>query len=164
MGIEVKITAESTSDLHEQMAALLAGAAVNFSVQETTQLGIARDIEAIGEGAEEAAATPAPKPRGRKKADKEPAERNVSTGSTAESTPSVGTASTTTEAGPSNQEDEPQVVYEDVRKAVVALSLAKGRDATVKVLSQFGVDHATKLKPEQWVDAVAELNAAMEVA
>lgn len=58
--------------------------------------------------------------------------------------------------------DEPAAAleYADVSKAVLDLVKAKGRDAAVEVLTQFGVSHAKELKPEQWAEALEALNAA----
>lgn len=158
MGIEVKITADSTADLHSQLASLLAGTAQNFVVP---QGAIEPKPDPI--------ATDKPARASRKKIEPKPGvvaemvdEGNEPTGSTEPGTPSSGTASEATESGAAAQENEPTVEYVDVQKAVTQLGAAKGRDAVVKVLNDLGVDHATKLKPEQWADAIAELQAAKE--
>lgn len=68
----------------------------------------------------------------------------------------AGSASDT--ASPEDDTDAPQAAsYDDVKNAVVALAAAKGRDAAVAVLDQFGVDHASKLTEEQWPEAVQAL-------
>ena len=151
MGIELKITADSVADLNNQMALLLNGAPIVVDVK-TTEEGPRVD-------------TPK-KPSRTRKAEPAPEATNEaaaesSSGESGETTSTSTTA--TTDASPSEpaqDNDEPQVVYADVQKAVTHLAASKGRDAVMKVLGSFGVDHGTKLKPEQWVDAVAELEKA----
>lgn len=75
-----------------------------------------------------------------------------------EAAPSAGSADTPTDT---TSDPESSVTYEDVRKAVLALSAAKGRDTTVDVLGAFGVDHASKLTKDQWPQALAKLQGAM---
>lgn len=53
------------------------------------------------------------------------------------------------------------VTYDDVKALVLQVSKDKGRDAAAAVLSGFGVAKAPELKPEQYVDAVAQLKAAL---
>lgn len=158
MGIEVKIEAASAEELHQHIVSLASRFATNVTFPA--------DPVATPEDEPPARAT-----RSRKKAEKVevPAdsawqpEGNEPTGSTDENTPSSGTASEATEAGEPDPADEPTLEYADVQKAVTQLAAAKGRDAVLAVYKKFSVDHATKLKPEQWADAVAELNAAREV-
>lgn len=52
------------------------------------------------------------------------------------------------------------VTYDQVKDAILALSKAKGRDAVVKLLTQFGAAKGPDLKPEQY----AEFHKAAEVA
>lgn len=53
--------------------------------------------------------------------------------------------------------DAPAITYKDVQAAVVAAVKAGKRSNVVALLEAFGVDHAEKLKPEQWPDALAKL-------
>lgn len=53
------------------------------------------------------------------------------------------------------------VTYDDVKRAVLDLSKAKGSPAAKAVLQGLGVDKAPDLKPEQYADAVAQCVAAM---
>jgi hypothetical protein len=49
--------------------------------------------------------------------------------------------------------------YEEVRKAVVALSLKKGRDVTVELLGKFDVPEGQKadvIDPARWADFIAQ--------
>lgn len=58
---------------------------------------------------------------------------------------------------------EPTVDYPTLQKAVFALANAKGRDAVVELIkAEFGVGSAKELKPGQWADALAKVNAALE--
>ena len=58
---------------------------------------------------------------------------------------------------------EPAVDYPTLQKAVFALANAKGRDAVIGLMKDtFGVGSAKELKPEQWADALAAVNAALE--
>lgn len=51
--------------------------------------------------------------------------------------------------------------YEDVKKLVLKMSSEKGREPTVALLGTFGVAKAPDLKPEQFADVIAALNAAL---
>lgn len=148
MGIELKITADSVADLNEQMASLLNGAPIIVDLKSGPQ-GEVVDI-------------PSRKPRGTTKP-KASAEENAATSETS-TEPTAPSTESTTEATSSTSEAEPTVTYADVQKAVTTLAAARGRDAVIDVLSMFGVDHGTKLKPEQWADALAELEKAKEPA
>jgi hypothetical protein len=157
VGIEIRIEAASAADLHAQMAALLAGAAPNFGFDGRCREYGDSDADVLNRGLEQARehgiiapADPepgedkrAPKPRGRKPKDEPQAPEEPK----ADDTPPA---------------DEPEITYADVQKAVTQLAAARGRDAVVGVFKQFGVDHGTKLKSEQWGAAIAELTAARE--
>jgi hypothetical protein len=134
VGIELKITADNATELAALIADLAGGA--------TTQ-------------------TPETKARRSRKTETAPTdEGNAGTSSTASESPSSGTGSTQTETGTQSPADEPTIEYAQVRSAVMSLAAKKGRDAVIEVLSNFGVDNATKLKEEQWADALAELQKA----
>lgn len=171
MGIEVKIEAASAEELHQHIVSLASRFATNVTFpadpiatseevaeeqpkKRTTKKSTANSVEATASSTHSAA---------RASASPAAIEGNEPTGSTDENTPSSGTASEATEAGEPDPADEPTLEYADVQKAVTQLAAAKGRDAVLAVYKKFSVDHATKLKPEQWADAVAELNAAREV-
>lgn len=140
MGIEVKITADSTADLHTQIAELLAGTGGEVAAPKAKR-GSRKTAEAAEPSADEG---------------------NAGTGSGASDSQSSGTGSTQTEAGLSNQDDKPTIEYAQVRSAVMSLAAKKGREAVVEVLATFGVDNATKLQEAQWAAALAELEKAAE--
>ena len=54
------------------------------------------------------------------------------------------------------------VTYDDVKALVIAVSRTKGEAAARAVLAGLGVAKAPALKPEQYAQAVAELQAALE--
>ena len=62
-------------------------------------------------------------------------------------------------------EPEPEPVaepvsYPAVQDAVLAYATAKGKDATLRILAQFGVTTATKLAPEQYAAVVTAFGEA----
>ena len=72
---------------------------------------------------------------------------SVPNAASAETAPPASTAAT----------DAPAITYKDVQAAVVAAVKAGNRTNVVDLLKDFGVDHAEKLTPEQWPDALAKL-------
>jgi hypothetical protein len=56
---------------------------------------------------------------------------------------------------------ETPATYEQAAKAITALSRAKGRDAAVAVLSQFGASKLPDVKPDQFAAVVAAAEKAM---
>ena len=52
------------------------------------------------------------------------------------------------------------VSYPAVQDAVLAYATAKGKDATLRILAQFGVTTATKLAPEQYAAVVTAFGEA----
>jgi hypothetical protein len=162
VGIELKITADSVADLNNQMALLLNGAPIVVDLKAAAP-GDTATIDAT-----KLATRKAKKPKADKAdAGNAPAPEATSEATSESSNGAAGETSTTsttatTTASPS--EDEPTIVYADVQKAVNGLAAAKGRDAVIKILNDFGVDHATKLKEEQWADVVAEMQQAKEAA
>jgi hypothetical protein len=58
------------------------------------------------------------------------------------------------------EDGEDDVDYADVQKAVVKAAKANGRDFVAERLKRFGkkVDHASKLKPEQFAEFIEALN------
>ena len=59
--------------------------------------------------------------------------------------------------------DTPAIAYKDVQAAVVAAVKAGKRADVVTLLTEFGVDHAEKLTPEQWPAVHAELTKLVGV-
>jgi hypothetical protein len=51
--------------------------------------------------------------------------------------------------------------YQDAASAITKLSRAKGRDAAVAVLQQFGAAKLPDVKPEQFADVIAAAEEAM---
>lgn len=74
----------------------------------------------------------------------------------AASVPNAASAETAQQASTAAT-DAPAITYKDVQTAVVAAVKAGKRDNVVALLKGFGVDHAEKLTPEQWPDALAKL-------
>jgi len=73
------------------------------------------------------------------------------------------------EKAPAKAPEKPQAApaeakgpeYADVRAAALALAKAKpGGNAVTTLLAEFGVDHASKLAPEQWGDFIARAQEA----
>jgi len=54
------------------------------------------------------------------------------------------------------------IAVPEVNTAIIALAKAKGRDAAVAVLKQFGVAKVPELKAEQYADVIAAAKKAME--
>lgn len=74
----------------------------------------------------------------------------------AASAPTAAAAETAQQASTAAA-DAPAISYKDVQAAVVAAVKAGKRANVVDLLKDFGVDHAEKLTPEQWPDALAKL-------
>lgn len=72
------------------------------------------------------------------------------------SVPNAASAETAQQASTAAT-DAPAITYKDVQTAVVAAVKAGKRANVVDLLKDFGVDHAEKLTPEQWPDALAKL-------
>lgn len=71
---------------------------------------------------------------------------------------------TTTATSQPSESESAAVSYDDVKKATNALSAAKGRDATIAVLSRFGVKKATELDAAQWADYIEHAGKVTEGA
>lgn len=74
----------------------------------------------------------------------------------AASVPAAASAETAQQASTAAT-DAPTITYKDVQTAVVAAVKAGKRSNVVDLLKDFGVDHAEKLTPEQWPDALTKL-------
>lgn len=74
----------------------------------------------------------------------------------AASVPNAASAETAQQASTAAT-DAPAITYKDVQTAVVAAVKAGKRSNVVALLAEFGVEHAEKLTPEQWPDALAKL-------
>jgi hypothetical protein len=59
-------------------------------------------------------------------------------------------------------EDKPALEYATVSKAIVSLAAKHGRPAALAVLEPFGVTSGKDLKPEQWAEALAAAETALE--
>lgn len=82
----------------------------------------------------------------------EATEGNAAAASSAPEAPAASTASSSA-----------AVDYPTLQKAVFALANSKGRDSVIGLMKDtFGVGSAKELKPEQWADALAAVNAALE--
>jgi len=108
-------------------------------------------------------ATPAPKAErvAKPKAEPKPeaAEGNAAAASSEPATTAAPAASSTASEQPAA--DAPAITIADVNAAIIGLAKAKGRDAAVAVLKEFGVAKAPELKPEQYPAVVAAAKKAM---
>jgi hypothetical protein len=86
------------------------------------------------------------------KADPKPAAAAKSATPPEQSAPAATTADSSSEA---------HATYEQAAQAITALSRAKGRDAAVAVLSQFGASKLPDVKPDQFAAVVAAAEKAM---
>ena len=81
--------------------------------------------------------------------------------------PEVARTQTTAEAPDApdqkaeNSVAAPALKYDDVAKAVLAVSQKHGRDAAIGVLKQFGLETLKAAKPEQFADIKAAANKAL---
>lgn len=66
----------------------------------------------------------------------------------------VATAPTETK-----QAEQQAPTYDDVKAKVLTLSKDKGRDQVVAILQRYGVAKAPDLKPEQYADIIADIDA-----
>jgi hypothetical protein len=55
---------------------------------------------------------------------------------------------------PAAEQQQQPVTYDNVKAAVNGLAKAKGRDAVIAALGEFGLKNATEAKPEQWPEIV----------
>lgn len=69
------------------------------------------------------------------------------------------TATTSSEAGAVVGDPE---LFEKVKVLTKDVSKSKGRDAAVELLSTFGAERATQLKPEQWPEFIEAAEAILE--
>lgn len=106
-----------------------------------------------------AASEPKMKPKPAPKADEGKAEDPKNVVNAAE-TPTASPAAETASAAVSPADDA-KIEYAQVSTAVLSLVKAKGRDAAVAVLSQFGVGNAKELAEAQWPEALEALNAEL---
>lgn len=91
----------------------------------------------------------------------EPEEKNEKPGKKAGAAQTADKTSTTTTEVAAPAETAALITYDDVAKAIIALSKEKGRDAAVAVLTKLGVAKATDLKMEQYANAIAAAKAAL---
>ena len=137
--INLTITADNAADLHSQLRALLSG---TVPTQATV---VAQLNEPDAPKATRATKKETP-PAADTKTDEQPK----------------------TEAGPAPAEaeaSEGEITYDThVKPAILDVSANYGgREAVLKLLSDFNVDHASKLTPDQWpalLEKVAEMKAA----
>lgn len=165
--IELKIIANDPHDLRAQLAALLGTTSPTAVLNEHKGSGTTVILDANltaplaepakrGRPAKSATAAEAPAPQAT-------AASSASGGGTATEAGSAATGAGTGQTG----SDEPQgeIAYDThIKPAILDVSANHGgREAVLKLLSDFNVDHASKLTPEQWpalLEKVAELRAA----
>ena len=73
-----------------------------------------------------------------------------------DSAPSAADAASAAQASTAAT-DAPALKYDDIKAGVVAAIKAGHRQKVMDLLAKLGVDHAEKLKPEQWPEAHAAL-------
>lgn len=75
-------------------------------------------------------------------------------------------AATPAEQAPAEAVEPPQaapaVDYPTVQAAILKLANSKGRDLALEILAGFGAKAGKELKPEQYGEALAAFNAALE--
>lgn len=137
---------------------------ITVTVHDAAQLNAI--MAALGTtGLQPAATAPAPvadKPKATKpKVEPKPqvAEGNDAAASSAPASPAAPAASSTDSEQPAA--DAPAVTIADVNAAIIGLAKAKGRDAAVAVLKDFGVAKAPELKADQYAAVVAAAKKAM---
>lgn len=138
---------------------------ITVTVHDAAQLNAI--MAALGTtGLQPAATAPvADKPKATKpKAEPKPqvaeaAEGNDAAASSAPATTAAPAASSTDSEQPAA--DAPAVTIADVNAAIIGLAKAKGRDAAVAVLKDFGVAKAPELKVDQYAAVVAAAKKAM---
>lgn len=156
MSIEQAL-AENTSAIRELIAAIKAGVPTT-AAQVAAVVTEAKATPCAGHDAETAKAeTKATKTK------KETAQATVANNG-ASSTPENTSASADAAAQEPAAEDPAtsaaaSVSYEDVKKAIIKLSQAKGRDAVVATLAKFGANAGPQLKPEQYAEFIAAAGA-----
>lgn len=65
-------------------------------------------------------------------------------------------------AAPASTAATEPATYQDAAAAITKLSRAKGRDAAINVLQQFGASKLPEVKPEQFADIIAAAEAAIK--
>lgn len=65
------------------------------------------------------------------------------------------------EAPPPSTKDTPAVEYKQVADAITLL-VSRDRPKAVEILSGFGVKKGPELKPEQYADVLAQIQAALQ--
>jgi hypothetical protein len=80
----------------------------------------------------------------------------------AEASPPASPKAETPPASPAapKAETPPAVTYDAVKAALLGLGAVKGRDSITAVLKTFGVANGPALKPEQYADVLAAIDAA----
>lgn len=155
------ITVNNISDLQKVMSVLYPTTGVTEiadksrdTTPEQTLVNKAEAKVAAGKSQTTPAATPADVARSQPTAEaagvgaqEKTAAASVPNAASAETAPPASTAAT----------DAPAITYKDVQAAVVAAVKAGKRTNVVALLTEFGVDHAEKLTPEQWPGALAKL-------
>lgn len=132
----ITITVNNITDLQKVMSVLCPTTGVIEEITDKSRDTV--DLQAVANKAEakvaEEKSSPAPA-------------ASVPNAASAETAQQASTAAT----------DAPAITYKDVQTAVVAAVKAGKRSNVVALLAEFGVEHAEKLTPEQWPDALAKL-------
>jgi hypothetical protein len=79
-----------------------------------------------------------------------------------EKEPATGGKPAANDAPQAQNANAASIPYDDVKAAILKLSAAKGRDAAVAVLKQFGVAKGTELTPEQYPAALKAFTVALD--
>lgn len=155
------ITVNNISDLQKVMSVLYPTTGV-IEIADKSRDTV--DLQSVVNKAEAKVATGKPKPTPAATpeagASTQPTAEAVAAGAqektAAASVPNAASAETAQQASTAAT-DAPAITYKDVQTAVVAAVKAGKRSNVVALLTEFGVDHAEKLIPEQWPAALAQL-------
>lgn len=144
MSLEAAIT-ENTNAIRDLIAAIKAG--VPTTAAQVAAVVTEAQAETAKAGKEEAAA---------KKTTAAATEAAARTQSTAEA---GADAAQEKKADNSEASDKPAPTYQDAAAAINKIAKAKGRDAAVAVLAKFGAGNLKEVKPENFADIIAAVEA-----
>lgn len=126
---------------------------MTVTIHDKTQLNAVMNVLSIATEPHKAEVLTEKKPSPAPKAEKET--KPAATQATAEAT-----AAPAQKADNSEATETKAPTYQDAANAVTALHKAKGRDAAVAVLAEFGAAKLQDVKPEQFADVIAACEKA----
>jgi hypothetical protein len=137
---------------------------ITVTITNTAQLNaVMAALATGGEAVQEVAAAPAPKQKTTpaKTATPAPTQPTAEVEAAAAPEKKPEPSATTQAADAPAAADTPAIAVADVNASIIALAKAKGRDAAVAVLQQFGVAKVPELKADQYADVLAAVKKAM---